>query len=77
MSFLMPKMSLPPMPAPPPPPPPAPTRDSEDIAKAKEAERERLQRMAGRKASIMTTSRGLLDDPDTASPSLIGQKTNT
>ena len=73
MSFLFPKApAMPPMPPPPPPPPPVPSREDEEIAKAKQAERDRIRRMGGRKASIMTTPRGLLDDPETDAPSLLG-----
>ena len=72
MSFLMPKVDLPPPPPPPAPPPPAPTKDDEAVKKAAQDERTRIRRQAGRKASILTTGRGLLTDAPTAKPSLLG-----
>ena len=72
MGFLMPKVRMPAMPPPPAPPPPAPTRDSEEIRKAEQAEKDRSRRQAGRKASILTSGRGLLDEGPIDKPSLIG-----
>ena len=75
MSFLMPKApKMPPPPPPPAPPPPTPTRDDEAVKKAEQAERDRINRQAGRKASILTTGRGLLNEEEatTTKPSLIG-----
>ncbi len=72
MSFLMPKApKMPPPPPPPAPPPPAPTREDEAVKKAEQDERARIRRQAGRKASILTTPRGLLnEEATTTKPSL-------
>jgi hypothetical protein len=75
MSFLFKTPSIPSPPPPPPPPPPAPTRKivDEEIEKAKADERARIRRHAGRKASILTTPRGLLTEAETIAPSLLGE----
>lgn len=53
------------MPAPPPPPEPpepAPTKQDPAVAQARTDTRNRVRAMAGRKSTIKTSSRGLMND---------------
>ena len=63
-------------PAPPtaPAPPPEPARPvDESVQQSRKAEKKRLAQSRGRQSTIVTGARGLLDEANTATVSLLGQ----
>ena len=67
-------------PAPPPPPPapvdmpaPPPTQASEAVKSVRKAEKKAAAQLQGRKSTILTGSRGVLEAADIRKKSLLGQ----
>ncbi len=54
-------------------PPPIPTDNTAEVEARRKAERERIRKMRGRKATILTGGRGMSGDAETGRKSLLGE----